>query len=347
MTSENIRPAINKSVLLLYRLFAVVSLYAVLAGVLAFGLGCAFYATSRTWIAPVILSKADKDALDLTGKALITQNSVDDLKLDIGKLEITASESQQHKAALEKLLPAIDAAIARENRHRRETGPILANLDEQKRSDDFRTQRVLEKLAVVDATIDKELAAGLITKGDATQESMILIKSNGDLTDSKIATTLLKDTIWDKTVPTTTYLDTLHRKAELESEIAVLGIVSGTARKQAFIEKGQVSKFNEVLNAARQTPLWAAMQSGRADVALVPYENQAVAKAGSPVYDCYLSFVVCRQVGLLKAVFSAEQRGIHPIFRTDIRGFLVQLELSNPESAKSKTLFLGRKPLLF
>jgi hypothetical protein len=347
MTLDDIRPAINNSVLMLYRIFAIVSLYAVLAGVLVFGLGSAFYAASKTWIAPVILTRVDKETLDMTGKALTTQNTVDGLRIDIGKLEKTVAEAQAHRAALEKLLPAIDIAIALENHHKQETGPVLAKLDDQKKADVIRTQRELDKLAVVDTTIDKELAAGLITKNDATQATMVFVKSNGDLTDSKIATTLLKDTIWEKTLPTTTYLDTLHKKTELESEIATLGIVIWTAQKQIATEGEQIANFNEALSAAKQTPLWVAMQIGSTDVALVPYENQAVAKIGAAVYDCYLSFVVCHRVGSVKAIFMGEQHAIHPIFRTDLRGFLVRLELSDTESAKSKTLFLGSKPLLF
>jgi hypothetical protein len=347
MNLEDIKPSINRSVLLLYRVFAIVSLYAVLAGVLLFGAGTAFYAGSKTWVAPIILSQSDKDTLDLTSKTLATQNTVDDLKLDMGKLENTVAEAQLHKAKLETLLPAIDAAIGQENRHKRQTGPMLVSLDKQKKSDDTRTQNALTKLADVDATIDKELAAGLITKTDATQAAMLLVKSNGDLTDSKIARTLLKDTIWEKTLPSTTYLDTLHKKAELESEIASLGIVIDSAQKQIATERIQVSKLDQALKVAKQTPLWAAMQGARTNVALVPYENQAVASEGAPVYDCYLSFVVCRQVGTVRARFTGEQHAVNPIFRNDLRGFLVQLELTNPDSAKSKTLFVGSKPVLF
>ncbi len=347
MNLEDIKPSINRSVLLLYRVFAIVSLYAVLAGVLLFGVGTAFYAGSKTWVAPVILSQGDKDTLDLTSKTLATQNTVDDLKLDIGKLENTVAEAELHKAKLETLLPAIDAAIGQENRHKRQTGPMLVSLDRQKKSDDTRTQSALTKLADVDATIDKELAAGLITKTDATQAAMLLVKSNGELTDSKIARTLLKDTIWEKTLPSTTYLDTLHKKAELESEIASLGIVIDSAQKQIATERNQAVKLDQALKVAKQTPLWAAMQGARTNVALVPYENQAVANEGAPVYDCYLSFVVCRQVGTVKARFAGEQHAVNPIFRNDLRGFLVQLELTNPDSAKSKTLFVGSKPVLF
>lgn len=49
------------------------------------GLGSAFYAGSKTWVAPVILSQSDKETLDLTCKTLTTQDTVDGLKLDIGK----------------------------------------------------------------------------------------------------------------------------------------------------------------------------------------------------------------------------------------------------------------------
>jgi hypothetical protein len=57
--------------------------------------------------------------------------------------------------------------------------------------------------------------------------------------------------------------------------------------------------------------------------------------------------VACRKVGSLKQMFAGEEHAIHPIFRTDVRGFMVQMELDRPESAKSKTVFLNRKPLLF
>ena len=48
-------------------------------------------------------------------------------------------------------------------------------------------------------------------------------------------------------------------------------------------------------------------------------------------------------------IFPGEEQAIHPIFKTQIRGFLIQMNLNQDraDSAKSKTVFLGRKPLLF
>jgi hypothetical protein len=52
-------------------------------------------------------------------------------------------------------------------------------------------------------------------------------------------------------------------------------------------------------------------------------------------------------VGIVKQVFAGEQEATHPIFKTQIRGFLIQMNLDHVESAKSRTVFLGRKPLVF
>jgi hypothetical protein len=49
----------------------------------------------------------------------------------------------------------------------------------------------------------------------------------------------------------------------------------------------------------------------------------------------------------VKQIFPGEEQAIHPIFKTQIRGFLIQMNLDNAESAKSKTVFLGSKPVLF
>jgi hypothetical protein len=344
---DDFKPVINHCVLTLYRIFAIVTLYAVLAGVLVYALGAAFYAVSNTWVAPVIFSEQDKDALDLTGKLLTTESTVEDLKLDIEKLQATVAEAHSHQAALKNLRPALDAAIARENQLKQVSGPKLARLGEQKESDNVQTQHMLEESVNVDATVRQELTAGLITKTDAIQAETAFVKSNGDLTDSKIGAVLLKDNVLEKTTPTTTYLDTLSKKAELESEIATLGITISTAKNQIATEKNQIEHFNKALDTARHTPYWAAIQGGSLYVVLVPYDNQAAALEDTPVYDCYFSFIGCRQVGSLKRKFEGEQQATHPIFRTELRGFLAQVELTAPDSAKSKTLFLGRKPLIF
>jgi hypothetical protein len=332
--------------LTLYRIFSIFSLYAVLIGGLVYAAGAAFYAVSTSWVAPVILSQADKDSLDLTGRLLQTLGTVENLKLDVVRLQKQVAEAQAHLMALRRLEPALDAAIGREQVHKELTGPLLVSLTEQKRSDNVKTEDLVRKLAEVEARVDKELAAALITKADAIQLKTQFAKQYGELTDSKISALLLKDTIVEKMTPTPNFLEILSKKAELNSEVATLQITITTSKTQIETEQEQIARLEQAVETARNTPYFLAVH-GKVDVALVPYDNQAVAIEGAPIYDCYLSFVVCSRVGTVKRLFTGEQHAVNPVFRTDMRGFLVQLDLTEPESAKSKTLFLGRKPLFF
>ena len=41
-----------------------------------------------------------------------------------------------------------------------------------------------------------------------------------------------------------------------------------------------------------------------------------------------------------------EEKGRHPVFQRDIRGFLVDLELTDEAAAKERVLFFGGRPLI-
>lgn len=344
MTVGNLRPVMNRFTLAAYRVFSLVSLYAVLAGVLAYAAGAAFYATSRSWAAPVILSQVDKDSLDLTGRLLQTQGVIENLKLDVSRLRKEMTESQTHLSALLHLEPALDAAIERARVHKAQTGPSLVSLTDEKHLDNVKAEALLHKLDDLEDRADKELAAGLITKTDEVQLKTQLARERADLTDSKISALLLKDTIVEKMTPTASFLEILSKRTELRSAAANLQINIATSQRQIETEVSQIEHLEQAMDTARHTPYFLAVE-GKTYLALVPYENQASAAEGAPVYDCLFSFVVCRRVGTVKRVFIGEQRASHPIFHTDLRGFLIQLDLSEQESAKSRTLFLGGKPL--
>jgi ribosomal protein S20 len=341
-----IQPMVYKSVVTVYRIFAIFTLYLVLIGVLAYGFVMGFYAVNTSWAAPVILSPADDKSLDFTEKLVTSRQTLEDLNVDTKKLTDGVGEMTKHRAALEALEPELQRAIAREKQHNLTTGPELSNLDKQKQADILKTQAVMAQVKEVESAIDKDLAAGLITKGDAATQRAALNQVQSAYTDSKIGEILLTDNILEKTTVDTKSLDVLDKQAELISEIAQLDIAIGVAQKQIYEEKKQLDRLKAALNTAKQTPYYLSVSGDSAvNFAFVPYDNQASASIGAPVYDCYLNMVLCRKVGTVKQIFAGEEHAIHPIFRTDIRGF--QMQLDHPESAKSKTVFLNRKPLLF
>jgi CII-binding regulator of phage lambda lysogenization HflD len=337
-----------KLVIFLYRIFAVTVLYLVLAGILAYAFVMGFYAVSASWAAPLILSAADEKSLDFREKLVTSQQTIENLKVDSQKLETGIAEMKKHLAALLALEPQLQEAIARERAHNRTIGPKLAALDSQKQADNAKTQAVLAQLQQVESNVDKDLAAGLITKGDAATQLSALNQAQSAYTDSKIAEVLLTDSVLQKTTTGTDSLDVLEKQAELHSEAAQLVIAINVAEKQLQEESQQIDRLRQAILTAKQSPYYLNAAGGQTlYFAFVPYDNQASAVPGSPVYDCYLNMIACHKVGTVKQIFPGEETATHPIFKTLIRGFLMQMNLDRPDSAKSKTVFLGRKPLLF
>lgn len=343
-----IQPMIYKSVVTIYRVFAIITLYVVLTGVLAYGFVMGFYALNTSWAAPVILSPADDKSLDFTEKLVTSRQTLEDLNVDVNRLDEGIDEMTKHRAGLLALEPELKTAIAREAKHNQETGPELVALDREKRADNAATQDVMTQVKAVETTIDKDLAAGLITKGDAATQRAALNQAQSSYTDSKIGELLLTDEVLEKNTTDTKSLDVLDKQAELISEIAQLDIAISVAQKQVHEESRQVDRLKQAIQTAKQTPYYLSV-SGDASVyfAFVPYDNQSNISVGTSVYDCYLNMIACKKVGTVQQVFAGEEHATHPIFRTDIRGFLIRMQLDHPESAKSKTVFLNRKPLLF
>jgi len=337
-----------KLVLTLYRVFAIAVLYAVLIGILVYAWIMGFYAVNTSWAAPLILSASDEKSLDFREKLVTSQQTIEDLKVDSDKTGTSLTEMKEHRAALLALAPQLRDAIAREKAHDSKTGPELAELDKEKLSDNAKTQKVLTQLKAVQGNINKDLEAGLITKGDAAQQLSTLNQAQDAYTDSKIAETLLTDSVLDKTTTGTNTLNVLEKQAELQSEVAQLDIAIGVAEKQFHEDTRQIARLREAIATAKQSPYYLNASGGQTlYFAFVPYDNQAHAVVGSSVYDCYLNMVLCRNVGSVKAIFPGEEQVIHPIFKTQIRGFMIQMTLDHGESGKSKTVFLGSKPLWF
>jgi hypothetical protein len=337
-----------KSVLTTYRIFAIAVLYAVLAGVLCYAFVMGFYAVNSSWAAPVILSASDEKSLDFMQKLVVSRQTIEDVKVDIVRQQSTLAEMTRQRAALLALDPELQTAIARERSHDRLTGPQLAALDAQKQADNRKTQELLAQIHQLEAQIHSDLAAGLITKGDAATQLAALNQAENAYTDSRIADVLLSDSVLDKTTIGTKSLDVLEKQAELRSDIAQLDVTLSVAENQLIQDNRQVDRLRAAIATAKQSPYYLnASGDKRLYFAFVPYDNQANATADAPIYDCYLNMVLCRKVGTVKQVFLGEQVISHPIFKTQVRGLTILMNLSRPESAKSQTVFLGRKPLLF
>ncbi|HEY6542842.1 MAG TPA: hypothetical protein VIZ18_18000, partial [Ktedonobacteraceae bacterium] len=250
------QPLHYRLIISLYRIFAIVVLYLVLIGVISYAFVMGFYAINSSWAAPVILSAQDEKSLDFRQKLVTSQQTIEDLRVDTGKLKNGLKEMQDHRAALLQLEPQLQQAIVRERAHDRSEGPTLESLDEQKQKDNAATQKVLDQLKDVESNIKKDLAAGLITKVDAATQLAALNQTAGAYTDSRIAEVMLTDSVLDKTTIGTTNLDVLEKQSELRSEATQLDVAIQVAEKQLQEETRQIDRLHEAIVTAKQNPYY-------------------------------------------------------------------------------------------
>lgn len=335
----------HKSIVRLYQLAAVVILYGVLFCVMAYGFTMAFYTVNKTWSAPFIVTPTTDKILDMTGKVVTSQQAMAALRVDRDKLEISLVEFKVTKAQLDALDTQFQQAISLEAKGNTVDQPELSTLNDRKKQDNSQTEKLAAEVAEVDKTISTDLRSGLITKADAAMARTQIRQTQNATTDSLIGEILLRDTVRQKQPQYSSTVDNLAKEAELKSSIVQLAIQIKSGEEQLASDKVQIGILQTAIDTVQHSPYFLAT-TDNIKFAFVPYDNQAVAKAGSTVYDCYLNMIACRRVGVVKQVFRDEEHIVHPIFKNDVRGFLVELTLTDSEAAKDKVLFFN-KPLLF
>jgi hypothetical protein len=344
----DVKAQINKSFLFLYRVTAIIVLYGVLIMVGGYLFMQGFYVCNHSWIAPMIVSPSDDQILQMTSQMITNRQLMENFTLDRNRLRGSLDTIKQERLELMGLDKGLYTALRRRTQDDAKAGRELEALLQQKRQDIANTRPVIAETQTVEARIEKDLKAGLITKGDAATQRASLTQFVNSFTDDKVAEVLLRDNVRQKTTKDIDTLDILAKRADLQSQVAQQEINISIGEQQLASDQKQINELAKATKQIKESPYFIATQAeGDVKFAFVPYDNSAGVQKGTPLYGCYLNMLGCQQVGTIKAVFKDEQKMIHPLFKSDVRGFLVQLDLTNLESAKSKTLFLGRKPLFF
>lgn len=343
-----LRLQLGKLVLLIYRWMAILLLYSVLLGVCGYIGVMGFYVFSTTWVAPLLISPSNTQILTLTQSLTASQVQLEAFQLDRDRQQVTVDVAKVQLTALSSLNLDLSRAIIKEVASNKVNGPDLQILTDQKKTDIASTAKLMKDIETVKDRIAKELTAGLITKGDAAQQLAALNQITNGYTDSKIGEVLLRDNVREKQTDDIATMDALTKKATIAAQIAQFAVLIKTGQEQIKTDTAQIETLTKAMETAKHTPYYlASVASHNQAFAFVPYDNLKNVKVGAPVYDCYLNMAACRYSGAVKAVFSDEEHTTHPMFKTDLRGVLIQLDLTRPKVAQSKTLFVGGKPLLF
>jgi hypothetical protein len=339
---------IYKPTLTLYRIFAAVMLYSLLIVIGSYGFTMGFYSVSKSWVAPMSISPSNDKILQMVQSLTTTTATLNTLTTNNTGLMKSRTELVQRRGILEQLSAQLAGALVSERSKNAASTVQLTDLLVQKQSDISHTSDMMAEYERMKAGIEHDLKMGLITQADAVQQETTLTQFKNSLTDSKVSQVMTELTRQKLTDGGLTSVDMIQKQVELRSQITQIDLQVANGDDQIRNNNAQITVIKKALELTKTNPYFQATNATRPlDFAFVPYDNQKAVEIGAKVYDCYLSMLVCREVGKVTATFQDEERATNPFYKTDMRGFLAQLDLNDHESSKSKTLFVNGKPLLF
>lgn len=343
------RLRLGQWILALYRWAAVILLYGVLGGVVGYVGYVGFYAVSSSWVAPTRISPSNDHILSLTSQLVASKSQMNSLLVANTTILKTREENQLRRSILLSLVNQLDAALLRTRAANVSNGSQLSSLAEDKKSDLTAQQELVSTYQTMSDAIDRDFKAGLITRAEALSQKAAINTYRNSYTDGRVNEVVIRENARQKlSNDDMAAVDALAKKVEVQGEISAINLATATGTDQYQTNQAQIEVLKKAIATTSDSPYFLVANSDKVMYfAFVPYENQRGVEAGSSIYDCYLSMIACHQVGTVVKVFADEEHISNPIFKTEMRGFLIQMSLTDTSAAKSKTLFINRKPLLF
>jgi hypothetical protein len=339
--------------LTVYRMIAFCVLSSIIIGVLGYISFLLFYLNSSTWASPVVLSPSQEKVISFHTLVSGIETQLGKDKIDLETATATAADSIAQLARMKFLLSRATSALGAEAKQLSANSIQLDSLVADKKNDVRQSAELITNIKAMLKQIDDELAAKLITIDQATQRRVTLQSALNAATDSRALGVQLEvqsqqlkggaNTL-SGGASNTAAISSVRQAAELRAMVSQLQIQATTASSTIVMLKVRIAADEQALSTAKNSPYYKSLQ-GPIAVAFVPYANLSAAVAGQPVFSCFAHVVFCSKVGIISSVFDAEEYARHPMFKTDLRGKFIGVELDDPAAVESKVLFIGSKPL--
>ena len=337
---------LRKGVLPLYRTFSLVTLYGILLAILGYGLSFAFYIACGAWAVPFIVNNSDDKVLALLNDLTVSQSTINGLQLDYDRTQVVLASSTTQRAELVKLDRQLNSTIAEQKTVWAASSTSLSSSQGQKQQDNARLTEDITHSKDLRAIVEKDLAAGLITKGDAQQQIMALDQFLTSTTDSKVSETLLTDTVRQHQMSDISFIAILAQKAQLETQVSQLDAVIKVSAEQLDTDQKSIKQITAAMSTAKDSPMYeVSISPVKENFAILPYNDKNSVAVGAPVYDCLIGTIICHNVGKVTRVFPNEVMFDHPLLHITMRGYVVKIDVDE-KAVKSQTLVVGHKPFL-
>lgn len=340
--------------LTVYRVVSFFVLSSIILGVIGYVSFLVFYISSSSWVAPLVLSPSQEQVLAFQPQVVNLELALNKQAVELQTAKSTYAQIEAQLIDIDELIVKSDATIQAEAQQLTDTSASIDTLLKSKRQDISRSTAVTANIDQLAAQTTQELNAKLITADQAAQRRISLQSALNSVTDSKALALQLEvqsqqlkngaNTLKGGTTSLSAIMTTRQR-LELNATKAQLIIQRETAKQSIDMLVKAIESDVRVLTVAKTSPFYRALREV-VTVAFVPYSNLSNIKLNDPVYDCYLQVAFCSRVGKVVTIYDAEEHARHPLFKTELRGKLIEIDFTDPAASKSQVVFVGGKPLL-
>jgi hypothetical protein len=308
----------------------------------------AFYFFSKTWVTPVDVSPNDDKVVALQAQLAAQLNEREKLIGDLDQAERAIAAEQAFQLEFAR---AIKVDLA-DRQHALAKVRSLANTaasvrdDIRRTNDDYSAQTVDRMQDEYQAgLIDRQqMMAGKYQLAQITSSNLSLAERQAEFEQRAaqlaLETSSLDAILADKTATGALSYDVLKIKRDYDaSKLELQKDVEARKHIQASL-----ARLDGIIESVKQSAYLRAL-TDRAKVALVPYSNLDNVAKGTKLYGCRFAMVACHEVGTVLEVLPGEIQLKDPHRDTQLRGRMIEMELTDADAAQDEVLFAGGKPL--
>lgn len=323
------------------------------SGILIYGSLLLFYSANNNWATPLVLSPSQTKVLSTRAQTAALESNIQKLKSEILETEYAFYSKLDSVNKIDTLISKLNKSTNAEYTSIIESNAVIENLLQNKREDILKLNSLLQETSKIYQFTDKELEAGLITKDQSIGRKTEIQERINAVTEATLTyTTLLNQIDSQKRLAQSLKgSNTSILGFQTANQLVTLSVTSNQLKAEIVVAEQLINNLNKtlkeqekLLKVAKESAYYEAAD-GEIVVAFIPYDNLNNSYIGAYVYDCYLQIIFCRKVGKIVKEYAAEEYAKHPLFKTDLRGNVVRLDLTDNASKISSVIFSNVKPL--
>lgn len=336
-----------------YRWLAVTLLLGVFVIAATYGFLVAFFAVSNSWAIPLELSPSQERVLSFQPQVVAIQSSIDKQRIELATASAMTRAIELQAAETRVLISKMDIGIATETKGLQAANSDLSRMLTEKNQDIKASQASVVDAGKLLEQIDGELSAKLITSDQATQRRIWVRTALNSITDARMQALQLQEqsrqlksgaATLGGGASSLTSLVAVKQLVDLQSTLAQLEIQLATGKSTVEALVRSLAENERVIAVAYESPYYHALRKTMS-VGFMPYANLSNVQVGDKVYDCWLKVVLCGEAGVVVKVYDSEEYARHPLFKTDLKGKLVEIKFNDADASQSEVVFVGGKPL--